>query len=215
MILVGTSAGSTRIGVWRFYRPAYHKRQWLDYYAERFATVEIQQRVLSTFPNADTFAGWRARTAGDTFFFAVKRGRVPDRTSASPRRRPNRWPGSSAALTRSAIGSGRSSCNCRRTFPPMRNFWTTRSGDSRPRSGSRSSRGTRRGGQTAIREVVGAPTRRLVRADRRGRPVTPLWRTADWGYLRDARRAPPTHIRATGARRSRPDGPRGGTRSVR
>ena len=24
----------------------------------------------------------------------------------------------------------------------------------------------------------------LCWADRRGRPVTPLWRTADWGYLR-------------------------------
>ena len=24
----------------------------------------------------------------------------------------------------------------------------------------------------------------LCRADRRGRPVTPLWHTADWGYLR-------------------------------
>ncbi len=42
------------------------------------------------------------------------------------------------------------------------------------RSGSRSSLGIRPGG----------PRTALCWADRLGRPLTPRWRTADWGYLR-------------------------------
>jgi uncharacterized protein YecE (DUF72 family) len=35
-----------------------------------------------------------------------------------------------------------------------------------------------------IRQVLAAHDAALCWADRRGRPVTPLWRTASWGYLR-------------------------------
>jgi uncharacterized protein YecE (DUF72 family) len=34
------------------------------------------------------------------------------------------------------------------------------------------------------RHVLAAHNAALCWADRRGRPLTPLWRTADWGYLR-------------------------------
>src|SRR6516165_4333116 len=36
----------------------------------------------------------------------------------------------------------------------------------------------------AIREVLAAHDAALCWADRRGQPVTPLWRTAGWGYMR-------------------------------
>jgi uncharacterized protein YecE (DUF72 family) len=35
-----------------------------------------------------------------------------------------------------------------------------------------------------VREVLAARGAALCWADRAGEPVTPLWRTADWGYLR-------------------------------
>ncbi|MDX6419925.1 MAG: hypothetical protein QOG28_4545, partial [Trebonia sp.] len=35
-----------------------------------------------------------------------------------------------------------------------------------------------------VRQVLAAHDAALCWADRRGRPVTPLWRTATWGYLR-------------------------------
>jgi uncharacterized protein YecE (DUF72 family) len=35
-----------------------------------------------------------------------------------------------------------------------------------------------------VRELLAAHNAALCWADRRGRPVTRLWRTADWGYLR-------------------------------
>jgi len=34
------------------------------------------------------------------------------------------------------------------------------------------------------RQVLAAHDAALCWADRRGRPITPLWRTASWGYLR-------------------------------
>jgi uncharacterized protein YecE (DUF72 family) len=35
-----------------------------------------------------------------------------------------------------------------------------------------------------IRQILAAHNASLCWADRRGRPITPLWRTATWGYLR-------------------------------
>ena len=35
-----------------------------------------------------------------------------------------------------------------------------------------------------IRQMLAAHDAALCWADRRGRPITPLWRTATWGYLR-------------------------------
>ena len=35
-----------------------------------------------------------------------------------------------------------------------------------------------------VRQVLTAHDAALCLADRRGRPITPLWRTATWGYLR-------------------------------
>jgi uncharacterized protein YecE (DUF72 family) len=35
-----------------------------------------------------------------------------------------------------------------------------------------------------VRRVLAAHDATLCWADRRGRPITPLWRTATWGYLR-------------------------------
>lgn len=36
---------------------------------------------------------------------------------------------------------------------------------------------------TETRRLLARHNAALCWADRRGRPVTPLWRTADWGYL--------------------------------
>ena len=54
----------------------------------------------------------------------------------------------------------------------------------RRRCGSWSSHGTRPGGPTRSGEILAGHDAALCWADRLGRPVTPLWRTASWGFLR-------------------------------
>jgi uncharacterized protein YecE (DUF72 family) len=55
----------------------------------------------------------------------------------------------------------------------------------------------------AVRDVLERRGAALVWADRLSRPVTPLWRTADWGYLRfHSGRATPRPRYGRGALRS-------------
>jgi len=60
---------------WRgdFYPAALPASKWLDYYSERFDTVEINN-TFYRLPEAATFASWRSRVPGD-FLFAVKASR--------------------------------------------------------------------------------------------------------------------------------------------
>ena len=61
--------------------------------------------------------------------------------------------------------------------------------------------GTTRGGPTTSAALLARHRAALCWADRLGRPLTPLWRTADWGYLRfhEGARAALAAIRAAGA----------------
>ena len=76
-------AGSVRIGTsgysyahWRgaFYPPGVPQRRWLEYYAERYDTVEINM-TFYRLPRVETFEGWRRRTP-EGFRFAVKGSRL-------------------------------------------------------------------------------------------------------------------------------------------
>jgi len=60
---------------WRhsFYPPGVPVRRWLEYYAERFATVESNS-AFYRLPERATFEDWRSRTPED-FDFAVKASR--------------------------------------------------------------------------------------------------------------------------------------------
>ena len=79
---IGTARGRLRIGCsgwmykhWRgfFYPPELPQRQWLEYYATQFDTVEINNSFYKL-PEASAFAEWRRRVPSG-FVYAVKASR--------------------------------------------------------------------------------------------------------------------------------------------
>ncbi|MEH1095155.1 DUF72 domain-containing protein [Micromonospora sp. CPCC 205739] len=181
MILIGTSGWQYRDWRDRFYPPKLPQRLWLEHFVTRFATVEVNN-AFYRLPERETFAAWRARTPED-FCVAVKMSRYLThikrlRDPAEPVARflgratalgdrlgpvlvqlPPNLPADPAALDATL-----------RLFPdevrvavePRHPSWWT----------------------TEVREVLQRRRAALVWADRHGRPVTPLWRTTDFGYLR-------------------------------
>ena len=182
MFLVGTSGWQYKDWRGRFYPTDVPQRLWLEHYAERFATVEINN-AFYRLPERDTFAGWRARTAGEPFCFAVKMSRYLThikrlRDAAEP---VSRFLGRAEALG-DRLGP------VLLQLPPnltadagllddtLKLFPTSVRVAVEPRHRSWWS--------AAVRDVLERRRAALSWADRRGRPVTPLWRTADWGYVR-------------------------------
>ncbi|MDG4787281.1 DUF72 domain-containing protein [Micromonospora sp. WMMD1102] len=180
MILVGTSGWQYRDWRDRFYT-GLPQRRWLEHYAERFSTVEVNN-AFYRLPERDVFAAWRARTPDDfcvavkmsRYLTHVKRLREPaepvarflDRATALGDRLgpvlvqlPPNLPADVAAL---AEVLARFPAGVRVAVEPRHPSWWT----------------------AATRRVLERYGAALCWADRRGRPVTPLWRTADFGYLR-------------------------------
>ncbi|MGW4365530.1 DUF72 domain-containing protein [Nocardia takedensis] len=178
---VGTSGWQYRD--WRgvLYPPGLAQRSWLEHYAERFATVEINN-AFYRLPSPDTFAGWRERTPPDfriavkasRFLTHIKRLREPE----EPVRRLLEHAGNLGAklgpillqLPPTLPADPDLLDRCLRCFPreirvavePRHDTWWI------PR----------------VRAVLERHGASLCWADAGSRPVTPLWRTADWGYLR-------------------------------
>ncbi|MEU1983242.1 DUF72 domain-containing protein [Nocardia sp. NPDC019395] len=178
---VGTSGWQYRD--WRgiLYPDNCPQRLWLERYAAGFATVE-NNNAFYRLPSRDTFASWRERTPGD-FVCAVKASRFLThmkrlRDPAEPVERLLRHaeglgsrlgpvllqlPGTLRADPELLDG-------CLRCFPdrirvavePRHESWWT----------------------PAVRTVLEQNNAALCWADAGSRPVTPLWRTTGWGYLR-------------------------------
>ncbi|MEU2259037.1 DUF72 domain-containing protein [Streptomyces sp. NPDC019645] len=182
-LIVGTSGWQYKD--WRgvLYPPRVPQRLWLEEYAGRFATVE-NNNAFYRLPARDVFASWRDRTPGD-FVMAVKAsrylthlkrlhdpaepvGRLMDRAEGLGGRLgpvllqlPPNFREDTAALD-----------VCLRCFPrgvrvavELRHpsWWDA---------------------ERELRAVLERHGSALCWADRGSRPVTALWRTADWGYLR-------------------------------
>jgi uncharacterized protein YecE (DUF72 family) len=180
-VLVGTSGWQYRH--WRgcFYPESVPQRLWLEHYAERFATVE-NNGTFYRLPGRETFERWRERTP-DGFVMAVKASRYLThirrlRDPEEPVRRmldafaglgdrlgpvliqlPPGLPAEPALLDRTL---GLFPPAIRVAVEPRHPTWWT----------------------DEIRDILAARGAALCWADRAGQPVTPLWRTADWGYLR-------------------------------
>ncbi len=73
MILVGTSGWQYDHWRQRFYPEDVPKRRWLEHFAARFPTVEVNNSFYRL-PSKHAFAEWRARTP-EGFVFAVKASR--------------------------------------------------------------------------------------------------------------------------------------------
>src|SRR6516164_7218639 len=192
-VRVGTSGWQYRD--WRgvLYPAGLAERNWLAHYARRYGTVE-NNGAFYRLPAADTFAAWRAKTP-DGFVMAVKASRYLThvrrlRDPAEPVER----------LMRAATGLGDRLGVVLLQLPPnmpadagaleetLREF--ARAG--RAQALGPGGRGVRVTVEFRHQSWWAADIRLLLErhgaalcwADRLGRPITPLWRTADWGYLR-------------------------------
>ncbi|SCL28432.1 Uncharacterized conserved protein YecE, DUF72 family [Micromonospora rhizosphaerae] len=181
MILVGTSGWQYRDWRGRFYPAKLPQRLWLEYFAGRFATVEVNN-AFYRLPERDTFVAWRARTPAD-FCVAVKMSRY---LTHIKRLRDPAEP--VARFLGRATGLGDRLGPVLVQLPPnlradpdaldatLRLFPTDVRVAVEPRHPSWWTDATRR--------VLERRRAALVWADRLSRPVTPLWRTTDFGYLR-------------------------------
>lgn len=178
---VGTSGWQYRDWRGPFYPPKLPQRLWLEHYAGVFGTVEVNN-AFYRLPTRAVFEGWRERTPDD-FVVAVKVSRYLThikrlREPAEPVQR---------FLDRSA-GLGPKLGPVLLQLPPslqadadlldetLGHFPAEVRVVVEPRHPSWFS--------PEVRRVLEARRAALVWADRQGRPVAPLWRTADFGYLR-------------------------------
>ncbi|MBH1937519.1 DUF72 domain-containing protein [Streptomyces sp. AV19] len=180
-LLVGTSGW--QYADWRggLYPDDLPQRLWLEEYARHFATVE-NNNAFYRLPSPENFAAWRDRTPAG-FVMAVKASRYLTHIKrlhdpAEPVER----------LMRHASGLGD------RLGPVLLQLPPTLRADAASLDAAlaRFPAGTRVAVEPRhpswwtdeVRAVLEHRGAALCWADAESRPVTPLWRTADWGYLR-------------------------------
>ena len=180
-ILVGTCGWSYRDWRGPFYPPDVPQRAWLDFYAERYATVELDN-AFYRLPSYDVFKGWHDRLPEDVvvavkasrFLTHIKRLREPEEPVT---RLMDHAAGLGDRLgpvllqlpptLRADIGLLDA---CLSAFPSRTRVAVE------PRHESWWS--------DEVRRLLERRRAALTWSDRLGRPVAPLWRTAEWGYLR-------------------------------
>ena len=172
-VLIGTSGW--QYADWKpLLYPDLPQRRWLERHAELFATVEVNN-AFYRLPKREVFEGWAARTPDDyvvtvkasRFLSHIKRLRDPQEPVA---RLMDRVAGLRSKLAghadgQVAIGDAGLACfpgGTRVAVEPRHATWW----------------------DPGTREVLERRGAALVWADSYGEAVTPLWRTADWGYLR-------------------------------
>lgn len=185
-LLVGTSGWQYRH--WRdvLYPPDVPQKRWLEHYVTYYATVE-NDGTFYRLPARETFAGWQSRVPADfvmavkvsRFLTHIKRLRDPAEpvermmqatAGLGPRLGPvllQLPPNLLVDVDRldaclAEFGKWREAGPVRVAVEPRHSSWWN----------------------DEVRQVLTDRGAALCWADRRGRPVTPLWRTADWGYLR-------------------------------
>jgi uncharacterized protein YecE (DUF72 family) len=181
MIIIGTSGWQYRDWRERFYPAGLPQRLWLEHYTGRFATVEVNN-AFYRLPERTTFAQWHDRTPDDfcvavkmsRYLTHIKRLREPEepvdrflgRATALGAKLgpvllqlPPNLPADAAALDRTLA---RFPAEVRVAVEPRHGTWWT----------------------DEVRAVLERRRAALCWADRRSRPIAPLWRTTDFGYLR-------------------------------
>jgi uncharacterized protein YecE (DUF72 family) len=191
-VLIGTSGWQYKDWRGGLYPAGVAQRRWLEHYAARYRTVE-NNGTFYRLPSRETFAGWRERTPDD-FVMAVKASRYLThvrqlRDSAEP----------VARFLGAASGLGPKLGPILLQLPPtlraepallaaclreFRGAWTGVRGDGP--EGLRIAVEPRHESwwTDEVRGILADHDAALCWADRLDRPVTPLWRTASWGFLR-------------------------------
>ena len=180
-VLIGTSGW--QYGHWRerFYPARTPQRSWLEHYAARFATVE-SNNAFYMLPKPETFASWRERTPAD-FVMAVKANRYITHI-----RRLRDASDSVARFMSAARHLGDKLGPVLVQLPPTLKADLSSLADVLDAFGG----GVRVAVEFRHATWFTSETRALLTergaalclADRHSRPVTALWRTADWTYLR-------------------------------
>ena len=178
---IGTSGWQYRDWRGRLYPAGVPQRRWLEHYAQQYLTVE-NNNSFYRLPPRETFESWRERTPGD-FVMTVKASRYLTHV------RRLRDPAEPVArLLGAAWGLGPKLGPVLLQLPPdlragpdllrdcLRQFPATVRVAVEPRHES--------WWTDEVREVLTAANAALCWADRGGSALTPLWRTAGWGYLR-------------------------------
>jgi uncharacterized protein YecE (DUF72 family) len=180
-VIIGTSGWQYRDWRGLFYPPKLPQRLWLEHYAQFFATVE-SNNAFYRLPEHATFVAWRERTPPDfrwavkasRFLTHIKRLREPEEPVA---RLMGRAAGlehrldaillqlpptlkADADLLRDSLAQF--PAGTRVAVEPRHDSWWT----------------------DEIRALLERYGAALCWADRGEKPIAPLWRTTDWGYLR-------------------------------
>jgi uncharacterized protein YecE (DUF72 family) len=180
-VFVGTSGW--QYASWRgaLYPPRLPQRQWLAAYADAFATVEVNN-TFYRLPESSTFDAWRKGTPDD-FVFVVKMNRflthvkrlreaapVVQRFMANAQHLEGKLGPVLLQLPPNLRADVRGLTETFDAMPPGQRVAIEFRHDSwfTPET-------------QVLLEERGAC---LCLADRGSKPVTPLWRTADWGYVR-------------------------------
>ncbi|WP_433382400.1 DUF72 domain-containing protein [Actinoplanes sp. CA-142083] len=179
--MVGTSGWQYKDWKGRLYPEKLPQRLWLEHFAERFRTVEVNN-AFYRLPERKTFEQWRERTPDD-FVVAVKMSRYL--THVKRLREPSE---PVARFLERAAGLGEKLGPVLIQLPP------TLKGDPALLEETL----TRFPAKTKVvveprhpswftdetRKVLEKHRAALCWADRKGRPTGPLWKTADWAYIR-------------------------------
>jgi uncharacterized protein YecE (DUF72 family) len=180
-VFVGTSGWQYRDWKARFYPEGVPQKKWLEHYAGRFQVVE-SNAAFYRLPEHKTFEDWARRTPAD-FVMAVKASRYLThilrlRDPAEPVGR----------LLDNAAGLGDKLGPILLQLPPTLKADVGALAETLEEFSGRA--------QVAVefrhpswftdqvRELLGDKDAALCLVDRESRPVGPLWRTADWSYLR-------------------------------
>jgi uncharacterized protein YecE (DUF72 family) len=179
-VLIGTSGWQYRHWRETFYPRGVPQTRWLEFYAERFDTVE-SNATFYRLPEASTFAAWSERTPNG-FIMAVKASRYL--THILRLKEPK---GSVRMLVDRARELGQKLGPILVQLPPTMRLELDRlcrTLDAFPADWRVAVEFRHRSWFIDdVRRELAARNVALCLADRRG-PLTPLWRTADWTYLR-------------------------------
>ena len=180
-VYVGTSGWQYRDWRGRFYPARLPQRLWLEHHSARWSTVEVNN-AFYRLPERSVFEAWAARTPDDyvvtvkasRFLSHIKRLKEPEEPVARLMDRVEGLGRKVGALllqlppTLQVDVERLDAClacfpaGTRVTVEPRHATWWV----------------------PEVREVLQARGASLCWADRASEPVAPLWRTADWGYLR-------------------------------
>ena len=188
-LLIGTSGWQYRDWRGGLYPAGVAQRRWLEHYATQYMTVE-NNNSFYRLPAPATFAGWRTRTPDD-FVMAVKASRYLTHV------RRLRDPAEPVArLLRAAANLGPKLGPILLQLPPTLTAEPEMLDDALKQFRAAG----RVGGYgqlriaveprhaswwtEEIRRILTTHDAALCWADRLGRAITPVWRTAGWGYVR-------------------------------